>query len=126
MANKRKTYRDSINGTRGVLTVKNKDPNYVYRIVNDTDDRILQLTERGYEMVITDTPVGDKRVSIPTKEGSPVQISVGQGKKAYLMRIKREFYDEDQAAKQAEVNSLEQAIQGGEGGDYGSVKIETK
>jgi hypothetical protein len=126
MANKRKSYRDSINGTRGVLTVKNKDPNYVYRIVNDIDDRILNLTERGYEIVTQDTPVGDKRVSVPTKEGTPVQISVGQGKKAYLMRIKKEFYDEDQVAKQTDIDASEQIIRSGQGGDYGSVKVETK
>ena len=126
MANRRKSYRESINGTRGILTVKNKDPNFVYRIVNDIDDRVLQLTERGYEIVTTDTPIGDKRVGTPTKEGSPVQINVGGGKKAYLMRIKKEWYDEDQAAKHADVDASEKAIQSGDGGDYGSIKVETK
>lgn len=126
MANKRKSYRDSINGSRGVLTVKNKDPNFVYRIVNDDADRIAQLQERGYEVVTQNTPIGDKRVATPTQEGSPVQINVGQGKKAYLMRIKKEFYDEDQAAKQAEVDAIEQAAAGSTAGDYGSIKIETR
>ena len=126
MANKRRSYRDSINGVRGRLTVKRKDPDFEYRIVNDDLGRIDQLKERGYEIVTQDTPVGDNRVATPTKEGSPVQINVGQGKKAYLMRIKKEWYDEDQAAKQVEIDNIEQTIQGGEGGDYGSIKVVTK
>lgn len=124
MATKRKSYRDSVNGTRGVLTVKNKDPNFVYRIVNDLGDRVLNLQECGYEIVTDNTQIGDKRVAIPTKEGSPVQINVGQGKKAYLMRIKKEFYDEDQAAKQAEVTATEETAKSESAGDYGSIKIE--
>lgn len=126
MANKRKSYRESVNGTRGVLTVKNKDANFVYRIVNDLDDRVLNLQERGYEIVTNDTPIGDKRVATAKQEGSPVQIRVGNGKTAYLMRIKKEWYDEDQAAKQEEVDKTEQSIMGNPGGEYGAVKIETK
>ena len=126
MANKRRSYRDSINGVRGRLTVKRKDPGFEYRIVNDDVGRIDLLKERGYEIVTQETPIGDNRVGTPTKEGSPVQINVGQGKKAYLMRIKKEWYDEDQAAKQAEIDTIEKTIQGGEGGDYGSIKVITK
>ena len=124
--NKRKSYRESINGTRNILTVKNKDPNYSYRIVNDDLGRVDRLKERGYEVVTEDTPIGDKRVATPSKEGSPVQINVGQGKKAYLMRIKKEWYDEDQEAKQNDIAQVEQTIQGNPDGDYGNVKIETK
>lgn len=110
---------------RNVLTVKGKDPNYVYRVVNDTDDRIAQFIEGGYELVDKeDTEVGDKRASAGTAVGSKQQVSVGQGVKAYVMRIKKEWYDEDQARKQAFVNRQEASIkEKALDGNYGKLDI---
>ena len=71
--------RSSINGTRNKLNVRGKEPGYVYRIVNDIDDRIQSFQEMGYEIVTDNTvTVGDKRISNVSQEGSPVQVSVGQ------------------------------------------------
>lgn len=123
MENKRKSYRVGITGRRGKLTIVGKEPGFVYRIVNDTDDRIMELQERGYEIVTHEATVGDKRVGTPKKEGSPHLISVGQGQKAYLMRIKQEWYDEDQAAKQEEVNDLESSLKSDSNSDYGKVEV---
>lgn len=96
---------------RDILTLKGKEPGYVYRIVNDTGDRIEALKEQGYEMVqASDVRVGDKRINAATPEGSFAQVSVGGGQKAFVMRQKQEWYDEDQDAKQAEVNKLEQSM----------------
>ncbi len=103
--------RSSINGTRNRLNVRGKEPGYVYRIVNDIDDRVQTFQELGYE-IVTDqaVTVGDKRVANPTQEGSPVQVSVGQGIKGYVMRQKQEWFDEDQKAKQQRVNELESSM----------------
>jgi len=123
---KRQNRRTSINGTRNKLTVKGKDPNYVYRIVNDDDDRITQMQEIGYEIVTDSTlKVGDKRVAVPTTEGSPTKVSVGGGKIAYVMRIRKEFYDEDQKAKQALADELETSTkrEAREISDYGKLSI---
>jgi hypothetical protein len=107
----KRTRRTPINGTRSRLSVRGKDPEYVYRIVNDIDDRIQTFQEMGYEIVIDDTvSVGDKRVANPTKEGSPVKVSVGQGVQAYVMRQKREWFEEDQKLKQAQVDELENSM----------------
>ena len=117
--------RASINGKRNVLTVQGKDPNYEYRIVNDTGDRVALMQERGYE-VVTDSNVkiGDRRVANPTQEGSPVQASVGGGQKAFLMRIKKEWYDEDQQAKAAEVAQTEAVMKkDAKEGMYGKLEI---
>jgi hypothetical protein len=96
---------------RNVLTVKGKDPNYVYRIVNDVDDRVTQFQEGGYELVENETvEVGDSRVSAGTAVGSKKVMSVGRGTKAYVMRIKREWYDEDQSKKQDFVDEQEASI----------------
>lgn len=110
---------------RNILTVKGKDPNYVYRVVNDVDDRIAQFMEGGYEIVEREqTEVGDKRVSQGTAVGSKQQMSVGQGTKAYVMRIKREWYDEDQARKQEFVNRQEASIkEKALDGNYGKLEI---
>lgn len=112
-------------GQRNVLTVKGKDPNYEYRIVNDTEDRIVQFQEAGYELVADDSVnVGDKRVDAATSLGSAKAISVGQGTKAYLMRIKKEWYQEDQAAKLAHVSEIERATkEKALDGTYGDIKL---
>lgn len=111
-------------GTRNILTVKGKDPNYEYRIVNDIDDRVAQFQEAGYELVENGSvKVGDKRVNSASSEGSVKQLSVGQGTKAYLMRIKKEWYTEDQQAKQSQVNEIERATQEKAlSGTYGSIE----
>jgi len=96
--------RNSI-GTRNRLSVKDQDPNYVYRIVNVNDDRVEQFIEQGYEIV--NTKVGDKRVDAGTPIGSTAQISVGNGTKAVVMRQRKDFYKEDQDAKQKEIDELE-------------------
>jgi hypothetical protein len=93
---------------RNILTVKGKDPAYEYRIVNDDADRVARFQEGGYELVSDESvKVGDNRVSLPTAEGTVKQMSVGQGRKAFLMRIKKEWYDEDQKEKQKKVDELE-------------------
>jgi len=110
---------------RNVLTVKGKDPNYVYRIVNDQDDRITQFQDAGYEIVQKDTvAVGDKRASSGSSLGSIATMSVDRGQKAYLMRIPKEFYIEDQALKQRTVDAQEASIkEKALDGTYGKLEI---
>jgi len=117
--------RASINGVRNVLTVSGKDPDYVYRVVNDDGDRVAQMQERGYE-VVTDNnvSVGERRVANPTQEGSPVMASVGGGKKAYVMRIRKDWHQEDQDAKAAHVAKTEGAMQAAaQEGMYGKLEL---
>lgn len=112
-------------GTRNVLTVKGKDPNYVYRHVNDIDDRVQMFQEAGYELVQDESvQVGDKRVNAASSLGSAKAVSVGQGTKAYLMRIKREWYEEDQAKKLSNVADIERATkEKALDGTYGDLKL---
>lgn len=118
--------RSPINGTRNRLNVRGKEPGYVYRIVNDVDDRIQTFQEMGYEIVNDSAvSVGDKRVATATQEGSPIKVSVGQGIQAYVMRQKQEWYDEDQAKKQAHVNDLEKSMKrdAEKEGFYGKINL---
>lgn len=96
---------------RDILSVKGKEPGYVYRIATDVGDRIEALKDAGYEMVLAkDVRIGDKRINSAAPEGAYAQVSVGGGQKAFVVRIKEEWYKEDQEAKQAEVNRLEQTM----------------
>ena len=112
-------------GTRKVLTVAGKDPDYEYRIINDSGDRVQEFLDAGYELVERDSVrVGDKRVGTASAEGSKAQLSVGQGMKGFVVRIKKEWYQEDQARKQAHVNELESATKAKAlDGTYGKLDI---
>ena len=112
-------------GQRNKLSVKGIEPGYQYRFVNDTEDRIAAFQDAGYELVDASTVrVGDKRIDTATPEGSKAQISAGKGTKAFLMRIKEDWYKEDQKAKQDFIDEQENAIKTKTpGADYGSVSI---
>lgn len=103
--------RTPING-RNILSVSGKDPAYVYRVVNNVGDRIEVFKEAGYELVpASDVKVGERRVDAASPEGSYAQVSVdSQGTKAFIMRIPREWYEEDQRTKQKQVDELERTI----------------
>lgn len=112
-------------GVRNVLTVNGKDPAYEYRIVNDTGDRVEQFKAAGYDVVsASDVTVGDRRINAATAEGTAAQVSVGDGVKAVVMRIKKEWYEEDQAAKMRSVDETEATTKSDAlKGNYGKLEI---
>ncbi len=117
-------------GGRNVTTVKGKEPGWHYRIVNDVGDRVEELKERGYEVVTHEVSIGDRRIAGAKGVGSPATLKVGGGITGILMRIPDEFFNEDKAAKAAEVDRTEEAIKGNinpatgtVSGDYGKVVI---
>lgn len=127
MVEKTRQKRTPISGTRNVLTMLGGDTkNFKYRIVNDTGDRVAEFQQRGYE-VVTDPNIiiGDRRISNPAVEGSPIKVSVGGGTQAYLMRQKLEYFTEDQTAKQKQVDLTEGAIKRNakKDSDYGKLEI---
>lgn len=91
---------------RNRLSVKDRDPNYVYRVVNDVDDRVERLQELGYE-IDPKAQVGDKRVDNSSSLGSVSTVSVGQGIRAVVMRQRKDYYDEDQNTKMAQLAEVE-------------------
>ncbi len=111
---------------RGPQTINgDKDPNYVYRFVNDTGSRIANFQSAGYEFVEDkELVVGDSRVFDPSDIGSGKRVTSNDGTVSYLMRTKKEYYEEDQAAKAAQINETEQAMkQEASQGMYGSLKL---
>ena len=93
-------------GTRNVLTAPKKS-GFVRRYVNDEPDRIQMFKDAGYVVVDENLPVGDHKIGQASSLGRITNPSVGGGKKAILMEIKQEYYDEDQAAKVAKIKKIE-------------------
>jgi len=105
-----------------------KDPNFHYRIVNDTGNRIEAFQQAGYELVTDDDIiVGDSRVSSAGDLGSSKRIISGDGNTAYLMRIPLEYYQEDQKAKEEKIKDQERSMKDESSqGLYGNIKTFTK
>jgi hypothetical protein len=101
-----------------------KDPNFAYRFVNDTGSRLPNFQSAGYEFVMDDDlTVGDSRVFDPSDLGSAKCVTSNDGTKSYLMRIKKEWYEEDQLAKTQRVDETEGAMQANSSQDYGTLKV---
>lgn len=100
------------------MEVSSKDPNYVYRWVNDEGNRIARAMQGGYEMVEDSGVEVGSGVNRNTDMGGKVSQYVGTQKdgaplRAHLMRIKKEWYEEDQDAKAKKIDEKERHIKGG-------------
>jgi hypothetical protein len=112
MAKPQRKERVPVNGAKDILTVAErlKDPNYEYRFVVDTPGRIMRFNDGGWEIVKDETmQVGQTAVDSGSRLGSAVTVSRG-GQVLVLMRIPKEWYDEDQLAKQEKVDALESTM----------------
>ena len=92
----------------------------ILHIFNDTPGRIQLALETGYEFVAPEEVGGTATnvVSRNTDIGDKVRFLVGTGDKgealyAYLMKIRQEFYEEDQAVLQSKNDAVDEAIRGG-------------
>lgn len=103
----RKSTRVPVGGQRQRMQVAEKEDGYVYRWVNDTPGNVQRFLDGGYEIVESDTQVGEAEAD--GDHGQPVDRSVSMqvgrtrtslNGTAYLMRIRKEYFDEDQKEKQ--------------------------
>lgn len=127
-----------VSGNRDILTVRGKNPEYHYRWVKDTDEdgqRILKFRNAGYEFCGSDEglQVGQNMVFKSENVGSIVRKPAGSGEYFYLMRIYKEWYEEDQAAKQREIDAMDAQIKrprnpdnAGDDGQYGQNILESQ
>lgn len=91
-----------------------RDPSFQYRIVNDEGTRVADLLERGYEIVEdseTNT-LGDEEAGKAQSLGSQVRrvVNRSNGVQGVLMRIRKDYYAEDQADKQKLVDKSEEGL----------------
>lgn len=115
---------------RDLLSVEGKNPDYKYRWIYDKDGtgtRLVRAETAGYEFAApVSHMVGDSTVYKTSDGGSVIRIPGGKGNYQYLMRIRREWYDEDQKAKAQAIDENEASRhQPDSDGQYGKVTTET-
>lgn len=103
--------------------MKNLDKNgFTARWINDADGRIERATAGGWLFVKRDEApsVGQGVIDEGNTDLSDkVSKVVSRGDRvirAFLMKIKKKYYEEDQAAKEAVNAKVDQALAGGEAG----------
>jgi len=115
-------------GLRPKLALIGKDPNYEYRIVNDTPGRISMFKHSGWELVSNDeVDTGNYRAEEASEVGSLASYVVdgGTGQKAYVMKIKKEWYEAFMAEHEEEVKRTEDTLRPNTNdGGYGEVRID--
>lgn len=134
-----KPTRIPVSGVRDIMTVLGKDPDFEYRFVLDKQERgarMMRFDRGGWTFARNDDlhggiSVGEESVYKSKNDGSIIRYPTGEGFFSYLMKIKKEWYDEDQAAKADAIDATEATIiragrpDGEENeGQYGTVKIE--
>lgn len=87
------------------------DPNFEYRHVRGNPLNLQRYIDAGYEFVDGGIEVGDHGLMRGTRPDSRVSIpSQDSNDRLYLMRLPKELYDDDQKAKQREVDRTEEAL----------------
>lgn len=85
-----------------------KDPHFHYMIVNDAPGRINLFKSKGYDLV-TDKDLANY---LNQKAGDPIKFATGMANPAwaYLMRIEKELFQEDQDKEREEAEEKFQAL----------------
>lgn len=136
--------RPNVGGRKNFIpSIEGLNPNYVYRFIKDTTreivdkegnvtlrpgQRIMELENIGWSFVKKDeVRIAETTVYETTNLGSIVRIPGGLDEYLYLMKIKREWYEDDQNAKAKQIRETEKELGSAysqEVGSYGSVKFE--
>lgn len=89
-----------------------KDPNFVYRFVNDRPGRVRQLTKMDdYDIVSSEGGLIDPG----TAEGTVIKRTVdsNEGEEAVLLRKPRAYYEADKAEKQKLLDARDEELRAG-------------
>lgn len=114
----RKRHQQSTGDYKSILDVLGKDPNFIYRWVVDVNANGAKIQKRmndDWEFVKAEQVVNvgeEDAAKFDYADGSVVRILGNDrfGEHMYLMRIKKEYYDEDQELKQKEVDAQLNAV----------------
>ncbi|MDE2097564.1 MAG: hypothetical protein KGL39_09985 [Patescibacteria group bacterium] len=132
--------RASFGMARAKLDIPYSIPGYHLHWINDTPGRIAYAESVGYAFVTQDEVRLTER-TLSGSLGTNVSRLVGKQEdgvtpmQAYLMKIRQDWYDEDQRALQGKIDKVDDAIRGGnieghvgEHGRYipkGGIKLDT-
>lgn len=115
-------------GMRPKLSVYGKNPNYEYRIVNDTPGRIAMFQQSGWELCNNEeVDTGNFRADQAAELGSLAYhiVDGGTGLKGYVMKIHKDWYAQFMDEYEAEVKKTEETLQPNTNdGEYGGVRID--
>lgn len=113
--------RNTFNGTEAKLNVRQQIPGYHLHIFTDSGSRVQEALDGGWEFVTPDE-IGGVSENVVSRNGDLgerirylVNPRTGEGsdKFGYLMKIRQEWYEEDQAALQAKNSQIDAAIRKG-------------
>ena len=112
--------RNVFNGTEAKISVQTQIEGYHLHVFTDTGGRIQMALDSGYEFVRPDEVggVSENVVSRNGDLGERIRYLVnpraeGTEQYGYLMKIRQEWYEEDQAELQAKNNLIDAAIRKG-------------
>ena len=117
--------RNVFNGTEAKLGVRSQIPGYHLHIFTDAGSRVQEAIDSGYEFV-TPTEIGGVSENVVSRNGDlgeRIRYLVnpraeGTEQFGYLMKVRQEWFEEDQAELQAKNNRIDSAIRKGKmGGD---------
>lgn len=117
--------RNVFNGTEAKLGVRSQIPGYHLHIFTDVGSRVQEAVDSGYEFV-TPTEIGGVSENVVSRNGDlgeRIRYLVnpraeGTEQFGYLMKVRQEWFEEDQAELQAKNNRIDSAIRKGKmGGD---------
>lgn len=110
--------RGVFNGTQGKLKINGTIPGYHLHIMNDDRNRLQDAQDNGYEFV-NPKEIEDVSENVTSRNGdigdSRVRFLVGtqengQPMYGYLMKIRREWFEEDQLELQKRNDQIDAAI----------------
>lgn len=112
--------RNVFNGTEAKISVQQQIDGYHLHVFTDTGGRIQQALDNGYEFVKPDEVggVSENVVSRNGDLGERIRYLVnpraeGTEQYGYLMKIRQEWYEEDQAELQVKNNLIDAAVRKG-------------
>ena len=113
--------RNVFNGTEAKLSVKKQIEGYHMHVFTDSGSRIQEALDSGYEFV-TPAEVGGVSENVVSRNGDlgeRIRYLVnpraeGSEQYGYLMKIRQEWYEEDQAAIQQKNNMIDASIRKGQ------------
>lgn len=122
--------RISLHDQKNIMHIQGKQPGFEYRIVNDINDRIERFKLAGWECVTHSLQLGDVSLENSESKGGVKTINVRGGIIGYVMRIREDWYKEDQVAKQADLDASQEEmyreLNTEENGRYGKVQSPAK